>query len=201
MKQAQKFLRRFCSDTDGSVAVELVLVVPMLVWALLSTFVYFDAYRMESVNTRAGLTLADMISREQVPVSENYIDAMQGLLSVLAFSDSDPGLRVTVFRYDAPADAYQTIWSRHRSMPDALDDVDLLDLRNRLPLMADNSRAILVETNADYRARMKMGIGPFQDTNLDDVAFRSFTVISPRFLGTICFDPTPADPSSGDEQC
>ena len=33
---------RFRNDEDGSMSVEFVLVVPILVWVFLSTYVYFE---------------------------------------------------------------------------------------------------------------------------------------------------------------
>ncbi|MBE0414498.1 hypothetical protein [Yoonia sp.] len=183
-------LARFREEEDGVVAIELLLVVPMLVWALLSTFVYFDAYRAESVNTRAGLTLADMISRERVPVDSGYIDSMREVLRVLTRFDPNAAIRVSVFKYRASDDSYRLVWSEQRGMLKTLDDADLKNMRTALPLMADGKKSILVETSAKYTAPFSIGFGPFLQTNLDDVDFRSFTVISPRFLSTICFDDT-----------
>lgn len=195
------YLRRFRDDEDGVIAIELLLVVPMLVWALLSTLVYFDAYRTESINSRAGLTLADMISREQVPVDANYIDAMREVLRALTLADANPDIRITVFRYREIDDTYHVVWSEGRGIGTALDKIALDALKNRLPIMADGSRSLLIETRTQYSAPFSIGLGPFTGTNLNDITFDSFTVITPRFLSTICFEPTPGLPSSGDEIC
>lgn len=195
------YLRRFRDDEDGVIAIELLLVVPMLVWALLSTLVYFDAYRTESINSRAGLTLADMISREQVPVDANYIDAMREVLRALTLADANPDIRITVFRYREIDDTYHVVWSEDRGIGTALDKIALDALKNRLPIMADGSRSLLIETRTQYSAPFSIGLGPFTGTNLNDITFDSFTVITPRFLSTICFEPTPGLPSSGDEIC
>lgn len=196
------YLTRFRDDEDGVIAIELCLAVPILVWALLSTLVYFDAFRMESINTRAGLTIADMISREQVSVDDNYIDSMQEVLRSLTSSPTAADIRVTVFRYRASDDTYRIVWSKNRGLVGGeLTHADLEDLRDRLPLMADNARSVLVEMRNSYRAPFKMGMGPFFGTNLGDFDFQAFTVITPRFRSSICFDPTPASPSNGDEAC
>ncbi|WP_439156056.1 TadE/TadG family type IV pilus assembly protein [Yoonia sp.] len=201
MTYLASYLRRFREDEEGVIAVELLLVVPMLVWALLSTLVYFDAYRTESINSRAGLTLADMISREQIPVDANYIDSMREVLRALTLADANPDIRITVFRYRQSDDTYRRVWSEDRGIGAALDNTDLNAIRDRLPIMADGSRSLLIETRTQYSAPFSIGLGPFTGTRLDDITFNSFTVITPRFLGSICFDPTPGLPSSGDEIC
>lgn len=202
MMLLRTYLKRFRDEEDGVIAIELLLAVPILVWALLSTLVYFDAFRMEAINTRAGLTLADMISREQVSVDENYIDSMQEVLRSLTSSPAASDIRVTVYRYRASDDTYRLVWSENRGMDGGeLSNSDLENLRDRLPVMANDGRAILVETRNSYRAPFKTGMGLFFGTNLGDFDFQTFTVISPRFLTTICFDPTPALPSNGDEVC
>ena len=64
MRSLLKCLRRMRDDESGSIAVETIMMVPLLAWALLSTLAYFDAYRAESISVKAGLTIADMVSRE-----------------------------------------------------------------------------------------------------------------------------------------
>ena len=197
------FLRRFRDEEDGVVAVELLLVIPILVWALLSTLVYFDAYQNEAISTRAGLTLADAISRERSAVDDTYITNMRNLLRVLTRSDANPALRVTVYRYRATGDRYIVVWSKDESsdMGGPLTTVDLETMRDRLPIMADGDRAILVETRTAYTAPFSVGMGPFFGSGLENVEFNSLTVITPRFLDSICYDPTPLLPLNADDLC
>lgn len=201
MNSAIHFMRHFRQDETGTVAIELVLVVPMLTWALLSTLVYFDVYRAESISNRASLTLADMISREQNDVDLEYVSNMRKVLQVLTDADDNPDIRVTLYRYRAVDDQYLVVWSENFGFAAPLTDVDLVGLRGRLPLLADENRTILIETRTAYSAPFSTGMGPFAGTRLDDLDFTTFTVISPRFLSTICFDPTPMLPSDGDEMC
>ena len=197
------FLRRFRDDEEGVAAVELLLAIPILVWALLSTLVYFDAYQNEAISTRAGLTLADAISRERNAVDDTYITNMRNVLRVLTRAESDPALRVTVYRYRAAGDRYMVVWSKDESgdMGGNLTTVELEQMRNRLPIMANGDRAILVETRTTYTAPFSVGMGPFFGSGLETLDFNSVTVITPRFLDTICFDPTPLLPLNADDLC
>lgn len=201
MKKISRFTKAFQNDDDGSASIELVLVTPIIAWALLSTLVYFDAFRADTRSERAGLTIADMFSREQTPVNEAYIDGAQALLRTLVESDPNPQIRVTSYTYDQPSDTYLVRWSRHRGMTANLTNADLALMRDRLPMLANGATSLLVETSAEYRAPFALGIAPFANTTLDPVDFTTFTVISPRFAPSICFDPTPANTTNGDELC
>ena len=197
MMKPMKFLHRFREDEDGTAAVELLLVIPMLVWALLSTWVYFDAYRAESISTRAGLTIADVISRES-EVDHNYLESMRSLLRVLTDAEENPELRVTLYRYDSSDETYRVVWSENLGMENAneVTDADLVRLENRLPVLANLNRSLLVETRTAYSAPFSIGLGPFLETNFEDVEFDSFTVISPRFQPSVCYKE-----SNGNELC
>ena len=204
MTRMKDLIHGFWRDEDGTAAIELVLVTPIITWVLLSTLVYFDAFRAETRSARAGLTIADMFSREvntPAAVDAAYIDAAQALLATLVESDTDPGLRVTSYSWDAAANRYVVRWSESRGIGQALSTADLALMTGRLPLLADGATSVLVETNAIYRAPFGLGISPFTNGNLGPVEMTTFTVISPRFMPAVCFDPTPEDASNGDEIC
>lgn len=191
----REFLRAFKDAEDGSMAVELMLVVPILVWALLSTFVYFDLFRVESNSTRAALTLADMFSREEAPITGSYLNGAREVLRTLTFEEANPDYRITVYRYQESDDTYRIVWSRHRGMDGQLTNDDMITLKPRLPLMANGDQSILVETRTQYDAPFSVGLGPFTGTNVDDVTFSTFTVIRPRY-NRLCFNANPNDASS-----
>lgn len=191
----RNFLSRIRNDQNGSMAIELVIVVPILVWALLSTFVYFDLYRTEATSNRAALTIADMFSREQADIDPVYLDGSRELLRALTFSETDPDLRVTVYRFDDVNDRYFRVWSRNVGMGPDLTNDDLITLRaaGRLPLLTPGDISILVETRTNYSAPFSIGLGPFTATDLNDVTFNTFTVIRPRFTMNLCWDVSPTD--------
>lgn len=192
-------LRAFRQAEDGTAAVELVLAVPILVWALMSTMVYFDAFHKKTLSVRAALTMADMFSREQTSIDNNYLDGAQSLLKTLSLPDGTPDMRVTVYYYVSDEKRYYSVWSEVRGTAfSPMTNADLAGLNSRLPLMSDGDRSILVETRTDYHAPFSIGIGPFLQTNLEDKVFHTFTVISPRFSSTLCIDKPPYNDIEGD---
>ena len=190
MKKITLFARQFRDDERGSMAIELLLVVPILVWVLLSTIVYFDVFRVETSSVRATITIAEMFSREDV-VNDTFIDASREVLRSLTFEEANPDLRVTVYEYDSDDDdgAFRVVWSEHRGMEQALTDSDLSELQNegRLPPLDRFDQNIYIETRTQYDAPFNIGIGPFVVTNLEDVTFEQDMVIRPRGV-RLCFE-------------
>ena len=201
MTRFKSLFRAFADDQRGSMAIELVMVVPIIVWAMLSTLVYFDAFRNEAMSKRAGLTIADMVSREQNTVDPTFINGAYELLRALTNTGTDPDMRITVYSYDDPSQTYRVEWSEPKGSMIRLTTADLANLKaaGRLPILAHDDRAILVETNTYYSAPFSVGLGPFASIDLDDVTFRTFTVIRPRFTPTVCFDQDLSSP--GGEFC
>ena len=141
-------------------SIELVLVVPLLVWALLSTFVYFDVFRVEANSNRASLTLAEMFSRETTPITSEFLNSAREVLRTLTFEESSPDYRVTVYRYRPSDDSYLRVWSRHRGLDQTLrnEDLALLQSENKLPKMNSIDHAILIETRIEYDAPFSIGL-------------------------------------------
>lgn len=181
-----KFLRNktgdLRDDQGGSVAIELILVVPLLFWAYIGLFVYFDAYRQQNVNIKASFTVSDMLSREFNPVDQNYIDELNNVLEWLTYGRQDTRLRVTVVVYDEANDEHDLIWSAGADSTVPLTESEMrLQLTPAIPIMPDGDTAIVVETWASYRPLWSVGLPA--TTQLDNVV-----VISPRFVPQLLFD-------------
>jgi hypothetical protein len=190
MKRISSLLQAFRDDERGSMAIELLLVVPILLWVFLSTFVYFDVFRVETNAVRATITLAEMFSREDT-VNSTYLNSARSVLRTLTFEENNPDFRVTVYTYDEGDDEFQVVWSRTRGddLTERLTDADLADLRaaGRLPDMDSLDQNIYIETRTEYDAPFNIGLGPFTVTNLEDLTFTSDMIIRPRGV-RLCFE-------------
>ncbi|MDP5084359.1 MAG: hypothetical protein NWQ23_02985 [Yoonia sp.] len=193
MYSITSYLKKFRDCEEGTVAVELVLMVPILMWVFLSTFVYFDAFRVETNAARATITITEMLSREEASITQEYLDSVGAVLQTLTFADAQPDFRVTVYQYRQVDDTFRVVWSRHTGMGDVLDDNDLAQLHanNRLPLISATDHNVLVETQIEYSAPFSFNLSSFSASNLDDVTFTNSMIIRPR-PGRLCFDPSPA---------
>lgn len=189
MKSIASFTKAFRDDERGSMAIELLLVVPILLWVFLSTFVYFDVFRVETNSVRATITLAEMFSRED-SVNNTFINSALSVLQTLTFEENDPDFRVTVYTYNQADDEFRVVWSRRRGagITQNLTNADLADLRaeGRLPPMDNFDQNIFIETRTEYDAPFNIGLGPFTVTNLEDLTFTSDMIIRPRGV-RLCF--------------
>ena len=111
------WLRRFARDEDGNIAIETIIIIPILFWTYLSMFAIFDAYRQYALNEKAAYTIGDMISRQTTPLDDSYIDGTRAVLKYLTRSRNgqDPSIRVTSIKYDANNDVYKRDWSHNVS--------------------------------------------------------------------------------------
>ncbi|WP_418592978.1 TadE/TadG family type IV pilus assembly protein [Ponticoccus sp. (in: a-proteobacteria)] len=172
-------LGRFARREDGTIAVETVLWVPLLLTVLASTFSLHDAFRYKSLNVKAAYTISDALSRETDPIDYAYLDGMVDVMEFLTRSDGPYSLRVTLVRYNDTDGTYVSEWSRTRGAFDALGNRDLEDLYEKLPNMLHNERVIVVETETEYNP-------PFAVPGLNEARlFYNFGFTRPRFAPKI----------------
>ncbi|WP_108839045.1 TadE/TadG family type IV pilus assembly protein [Tateyamaria sp. Alg231-49] len=181
MTLMRDFFRSFRKDEQGSISVELVLILPVLFWGYLSMFSIFDAYRQHSLNQKAAYTLGDVISRETAPIDDGYLDGSREMLAYLtANEDTDVALRVTSVTYDADTDEYKKYWSQNKGWMPALSDDAIQALSEDLPVMPDNETVVVVETFVNYDP-------PF-NTGLQTREIHNFVFTRPRYAPQVLWD-------------
>jgi len=177
-------LLRFRDDTRGSVMVEAVITLPLLVWMLAATYEFFEVHRYKSVREKASYTIADMISREQTePVTPAYMDNTKTLFDEITNDDGANQIRVSIIQYDEDDDEYFVHWSHVRGTGglSALTDSDVASAHDTLPIMNDAEQLILVESASAYSPAFEVGLN--DNISIDT---RVFTAI--RFAPKIDFD-------------
>jgi hypothetical protein len=176
LKQTSWFWR----DESGGVTLETVVILPVLFWCYMATFVLFDAFLTSSRNVKVTYTISDILSREaNEPITPDYLDRMQALHSDLVASPGPHLLRASVIRYRGQDDTYQLVWSQTRGGGAQLTTDKLAQMRESLPVMFDGEVGILVEGLTSY--------APIFDIGLGTLKFREFTVVRPRFAPTLCW--------------
>ena len=161
-------LKSFRDDTKGSVTVEFALMMPLLFWAYVGTYVFFDGYRQSAINLKAAYTVGDMISRETQAINNDYMDSMFELTKLLIRTNSDMSLRVTVLRWDEEDNQYYLDWSSARGGAVAMTESQLVGVALKLPVMPDEERVILVETWNTWTPAFRVGL---EQTSLDNFVF------------------------------
>lgn len=174
--------RRFGTDERGSISVEFMIVLPLLIWCFAGMHVFFAAYRTQSINVKAAYTLGDQVSRETNYITPEYMDSLDALHEFLTNTTMPSAIRVTAFEYERDDDTYRVIWSQARGGRTArITDARILDVRSQLPVMPDEEIAILTETWVDFASDDFIGLEPF--TSYEVVVTR------PRFASQICWNP------------
>ncbi|MDB9801548.1 hypothetical protein OAC01_01110 [bacterium] len=186
---------KFRKEEEGaSQSVEFLLSFPLLVWALLATLQYFDAYRTQLISTKATITIGDMISREKGTIDSVYIKGTSDLLNFLTIADDSPDLRISVVSWNASESKHKVVWSEFSGALGRLNDANINAYFDVIPIMGDGERTIIVETVTRYTPKFGTSIGQiFRVRGLEPMDMNSIQVIRPRFTTSVCWDQSPSD--------
>lgn len=187
MKRFTQTLRRqmadFRDNENGSGAMELVLMVPVLSAITFGLVTYTGAFKAKTEATRASTVIADMVSRETNPITPVYMDGVSGLLDTLIESDDTPEYRLTAFTWNKNSEDYRVRWSKGDSNRGVLNRDQLNAVADRLPTLKHGQRAILVETWVDFQPITNVGLE-------GGTTFENFLVAAPRFVPQLCWSAT-----------
>ena len=173
--------RRFRHDETGSLSIEAVFALPILVWAIIATFVFWDAFKTLNISQKATYTVADMLSRETDPIDDDYIAAMHEMFDFLAGSAGANAIRVTVVTKvsdpNSGAEEVQLVWSEGAGIAPY---ADLALIEARLPEMAVGEQLIVVESEQEWQPDFAVGLAAYR--------FREVALARPRFAPQLVWD-------------
>ena len=178
IRHIRKGLGGFARRDDGYVTIEAMIALPVLLTLFASSWVFFDAFRQQSISQKANYTIGDMISRETLEIDDEYINNVQRLFYFLTRTGgtNDSDIRITLVRYDSRADKYFVDWSEARGDPRPLNNGMLRNnFAERLPVMAHADTIIMVETWDKYKPALTFSEG----LSTFDITTYSFT--RPRY--------------------
>ncbi len=174
MTRTKNPLLRYRDNEHGTLSVEAVLLLPLLVFMFLAMFVLFDYFRAHSSADKTAYTLGDMISRETDYITPTYMDSAMSLISWMNQSATDQALRVSVVSFDVDADRLHVEWSQTRGAGMAqLTDEAVNAMRDQIPDMTGTRHMILVETRSTFDAAFDIG--------LIDTRIETLVTTMPRF--------------------
>lgn len=180
-RRLTRFLRH---DETGTLMAEAVLVLPFMLWSYLALFVYWDNYRAINIVQKAAYTISDMISREQVAITDAYITGLDSMMEYLIDQDQDAKIRVSSITWSDINNRYEVRWSRsaHNAMPQ-LTTGTVAALAGQLPTLYNGDFVVLVEVEVNYTPAFKVGLG--------NQTLKQFIVTRPRFVSPICLVGAP----------
>jgi hypothetical protein len=173
------YFRRFAREDRAAVAFETVLMTPILVWAFIGSFVFFDAYRIYNTSVKTTYMVADMLSRQTNMVYGHDIQGMANVANGIIRGSDEVEMRVT--QIGMVSGDYSIDWSYGVNGAARLFNSNIDAIRDQLPIMPNGERIILVETRVVYEAPFNVG--------LTVARFDNFTIVRPRYAGQVPFDP------------
>jgi hypothetical protein len=178
----------FRNRQDGSVVVEFVMIMPILIWALIATYTYWDVFRSVNKVQKAAYNLSDLITRTKTDtlLDGDDIKGYHKLMNYLIESDTEEAdVRVSSITYNLAADEYRVLWScAIGDSYTALTTSDLPMLRYKLPELANSDTYIVFEADVAYEPAFEIGL-----TTSD---IKQFIVTKPRMTPLIGLTACPA---------
>ena len=165
-------IRRFWKDESAAIAMETVIITPVLAWCFIASFVFFDAFRTYNSSIKATYAVADLVSRQRNTLTEEDIDGYAGIFEHLVRNNGDARIRVSQLFYNGNTDTFCVEWSDATNGEAELFTGNIPDIEELLPRVAHAERLILVQSFIPYQ--------PVFDTGLDVITFRNFTFTRPR---------------------
>lgn len=158
-------LAEFAQDDAGTVTVESVIILPIILFGLQATYAYFESYRHQSLALKANYAIADYLSR--VPVyDQTTLNGLDDLFAYMSRSSDDGWVRVTIVECKEPAEKCNDDTERklHIQNDDDLANSHATDGKNtfdrqamrtklshHVPKMYNGEYLIVVETYAQFR--------------------------------------------------
>jgi hypothetical protein len=178
--RARAALVRFRDETLGSLSVEAVIILPVLMWAYTANLVWFDSFRVQNTNIKAGYAVADALSRQTDVVTAEHLDGLREVYAFLSNTRNSADLRVTSIGRNPTDGSNRVAWSYATGELLPLTDADLVARADRIPVIAAGDTVIFVETVMDYVPPINVGLRARTFTN--EIPTR------PRFAPQLVFD-------------
>jgi hypothetical protein len=188
----KSWLSKFRTEERGSITIEAVITLPLLIWAVGATYEFFELHRYNSARDKASYTIADMISRENDDITPIYLDNAKIVFDTIANDRGANALRVSVIRFDSAEEDYIVKWSQVRGTAalEPLESEDLELAHDILPILRGGQELIVVESESTYPAIFKVGLS-------DDLTIRTIVKTNPRFVPQVNWNDGTGTSSSG----
>lgn len=204
--------RRFWRDEDASLSVELVLILPMLIWGFLTLITIYDVFKARSNALKANYAISDLLSRETNSLTGSYLNGVDDVFTYLTQGGDSTWVRIThvVCIADCGDNDERIInmeWSQATGGQAAYTQQTMDDnLEPIIPLLAAGQYAFVVETSVDYTPPF---LPPVNLSYIDDRTgerkeitwgimrentFRDTVVTEPRFGPKLCWTGMDACP-------
>lgn len=159
--------REFWEDESGTAVIETAIIFPMLMTTLVAMSVFFDAFRVKSVNLKAAYTISDMASRVVPILTPDFVDGLGTMYQFLSGSSSPTWIRLTLVRFKendpdiTSDDEYIIEYSYGTNGQQPHTDTTLADIKSKIPKMANGDTTYVMETHMRYQPTFNIGLNAY----------------------------------------
>ncbi|MDR9426916.1 MAG: hypothetical protein RI538_11910 [Salibaculum sp.] len=132
--------RRFVSDESGSISIEAVLWIPVLLAAWLLMVSAAAAYHAVIGNVNGAHAVGDVVSRQTQVLDAADLDDLNALHRLISQSGTGTDVRITTLRFDAADNSFALLGSLAAENAPALSQAEVDALANTLPAVPDGDQ-------------------------------------------------------------
>jgi len=193
MRTLQHRFATFLRDEDGLILVEGLIMLPLLIWALVAMFIYWDVFRTINVTQKAAYSVADLLSRQKDTIPLTFANGLQKVVDFLTPGGHPVKMRITSLECVSPVGLpaeqicngskgnYKLLFSfSPGSKVAGLSETNIQNWKGtKIPTLVHGESVFVVETEVDFKAQLPMVLAGLL-IGVQDGTFGDFIVTRPR---------------------
>lgn len=196
MRKSTRRIKDFLRDEDGLILVEGLVMLPLIIWALVAMFIYWDVFRTINITQKAAYSVADLLSRQRDTIPLTFANGLQKVGEFLTPGGHPIKMRITSFECVSPAlpaqptvtqpcnatlGTYRLLFSfSPGAKVTPLTQANIQSWKMvRVPVLNNGESVFVVETSVEFKTQMKTVLAGFL-VGVDDGTYGEFIVTRPR---------------------
>jgi hypothetical protein len=190
MRMLKHRLALFLRDEDGLILVEGLITLPILIWAMVAMFVYWDVFRTININQKAAYSVADLLSRQRETIPTNFANGLQNIIEFLTPVGHPVKMRITSFQCNAPTGAKvcnagsgSYTWLFSVSPGNKVPGLTSAQIQpwkgTKIPTLNNLESVFVVESTIEFKSQLPMVLAGLL-IGVEDQTFGEFIVTRPR---------------------
>ena len=172
MRNLKHRFATFLRDEDGLILAEGLIMLPLIIWALVAMFIYWDVFRTINVTQKAAYSVADLLSRQRDTIPLTFFNGLQNVSDFLTPGGHPVKLRVTSNKVPELTETQiNTMWRG-----------------KKIATLNNLESVFVVEMTVDFKAQLQTVLAGLL-VNVTDQTFGEFIVTRPRHR-RICLEGT-----------
>ena len=191
MRNLPQRFRSYLRDEDGLILAEGLIMMPLLIWALVAMFIYWDVFRTINMTQKAAYSVADLLSRQKTTIPLAYANGLQNVMNFLTPGGHPVKMRITSFECNAPTGAktcspttgphkFFFSYSSQNKVTTLMTQTTIQNWKaTKIPTLNNGESVFVVETTVEYKAQLQTALAGLL-VGVQNNTFGEFIVTRPR---------------------